>query len=109
MTLGPLWDELLSISSPAIGLPDADVVSLPEELATALTRRNGFFAFESALHFLPSKPAEAGATTVQAWNAPTLWKSSYGGMADGLYCFAEDVFCVATCRLKNRVHLFGPR
>jgi hypothetical protein len=83
---------LLSIAGPALGSAGPDVAGLLSDLGELLGRKNGFFAFESALHVLPSGPVSDGTMSVQLWNDPDLWRSSYGGMADGLFFFAEDIF-----------------
>ncbi len=59
-----------------------------------LTLRNGFYAFESALHVFPwtNLPAAEGCVGIQAWNERTLWRDWYGQLTEGLYFFAEDAF-----------------
>ena len=29
---------------------------------------------------------------LQRWNTPATWKNSYQGLADGLFCFGQDLF-----------------
>ena len=56
-----------------------------------LAKKNGFFCFESALRFFPSVTVEASWGRAE-WNSPDLWKADYRGLADNIFCFAEDVF-----------------
>jgi hypothetical protein len=86
--------RLLAISSPAIGVgpqtefPEAGKHS--QDLAALLQGRNGFYAFESALHVFPS--GSSTEPTLEQWNGDALWRDAYGDLADGLFSFAEDVF-----------------
>jgi hypothetical protein len=99
MTLGPSLQKLLQIASPPIAqaAPVLSMTSrklagpLEEELTEMLRERNGFYAFESALHVLPAAPVE-GERDLESWNAPDLWRSFYQEMADRCLFFAEDVF-----------------
>ncbi|MBS1813664.1 MAG: SMI1/KNR4 family protein [Acidobacteria bacterium] len=55
-----------------------------------LSLKNGFYAFESALHVFPYKSAE-GFMDITLWNASSTWKAFYKD--DNLpFFFAEDVF-----------------
>jgi hypothetical protein len=60
-------------------------------LMPLLNQRNGLYAFESALHVFPLT-AKAGQYSLEQWNEPALWRNDYGGLADGLFFFAEDIF-----------------
>lgn len=87
-------DKLLEISGPAlcesIASSSADH-SRMEELIRLAARRNGFYAFESALHVFPMvMPCDH--LTAEDWNDPSLWKDQYGAAAKGIWCFAEDIF-----------------
>lgn len=64
---------------------------IEQELIELLSRKNGFYAFESALHVYPSG-AECGQYTLEQWNAPEMWKQQYGDVAVNLLCFAENIF-----------------
>lgn len=69
--------------------PDAPASA--DALGELLSRKNGFYAFESALLVRPL--THCGAPLgISEWNAPALWKYEYGGALDGFLCFAEDVF-----------------
>jgi hypothetical protein len=62
-------------------------------LSGLLARRNGFYAFESALHVFPSgQPLVADEPSSESWNSLDLWRIGYDEMALGLHFFAEDIF-----------------
>lgn len=97
-------DKLLSISSdPLAPKPSAFPeylrgYALGPELFQMLETKNGFYAFESALHVQPltSDPG----TGIEGWNAESLWRYQYEDLSDGLLFFAEDVlqdqFCLSS-------------
>ena len=72
-----------------------------------LGRKNGFFAFESALRVFPSVTTEES-WGIDEWNGPSLWKVEYGGIADNILCFAEDVFGGQFCLSDRGVFRFDP-
>jgi SMI1 / KNR4 family (SUKH-1) len=100
-------DKLLSIASEALAseptaLPDFLArYSLGHDLYQMLRKKNGFYAFDSALHVFPldERDSEAG---LEGWNAGPLWKGDYGGLAKDLLFFAEDIlqdqFCLSLRR-----------
>jgi len=70
---------------------------LGPELLHMLQKKNGFYAFESALHVFPlTSDPEAG---LEAWNVGSLWRNDYHELAEGLLFFAEDIlqdqFCLS--------------
>jgi hypothetical protein len=70
------------------------------ELFHMLQQKNGFYAFESALHVFPltSDPG----TGLEAWNAGSLWRNEYQDLAEGLLFFAEDVLQDQFCLSKKQ-------
>ncbi|HEY2030478.1 MAG TPA: SMI1/KNR4 family protein [Myxococcales bacterium] len=70
-----------------------------------LTASNGFYAFESALHVLPSGES-AEHMTLQQWNSATLWRDTYGELAEGCDFFAEDIFGDQFCFKNDRIFRF---
>jgi hypothetical protein len=55
----------------------SDLVKLP-------SKKNGFYAFESALYVFPI--GESGNMIgLEKWNSSDLWKFEYETMADGLF------------------------
>jgi hypothetical protein len=95
LTLGAHLQKLLSVAGPPLSLTAPDPLPADgqrsQELGDLLAARNGFFAFESALHLFPAGAPVAGHDLV-GWNAPSLWRSEYGDMADALLFFGEDIF-----------------
>lgn len=96
-------EDLLAISSPPLATKP---LSFPEllrpfalgaELFVMLQEKNGFYAFESALHVFPSTGDPASG--LAAWNEEASWRSSYQSLTNGLLFFAEDVlqdqFCLS--------------
>ena len=56
-----------------------------------LRRRNGFYAFEGALHVFADRVA-TGETGLERWNSRTLWRDQYADLTNGHFFFAEDIF-----------------
>lgn len=91
---GPI-EELLAVAGPSLGAAptiDTDSVDgeVEHELMALLGERNGFYAFESALHVLPLKSTEH--MDLVHWNSATLWRDAFGTLAGDLVFFAEDAF-----------------
>jgi len=78
-----------------------------ETLEALLRRKNGFYAFESALHVLPSGTGE-DVMSLERWNAPDLWRHEYGDMTEGCFFFGEDVFGGQFCFRAGQVCTFDP-
>lgn len=96
-------DKLLSISSAPLAGPPGEFPKVLEpyvlgrEVYTLLEQKNGFYAFESALHVFPLSNKGEG---LERWNAEDLWRYEYKDLVNGLLFFAEDVlqdqFCLST-------------
>ncbi len=95
--------KLLSVSSAPIAkavVPDKSLAALRSrgglflELAALLSGRNGFYAFEGALHVFPlvESSSEEDGPGLEAWNESGLWSDWYHGLVDGMFFFAEDAF-----------------
>ena len=89
-------EKLASIGSPALirELPQLyQAQELPhlEKIIDLLKTKNGFYAFESALHVFPLG-SQPGVMDITEWNSEDLWRSAYSGIIDGITFFAEDVF-----------------
>lgn len=103
--------ELLSISSEPMAAPPAVMPGflkswpLGAELYAMLEQKNGFYAFESALHVFPllSDPASG----LEGWNAENLWRGAYKDLANGLMFFAEDAFQDQFCLSASGVLRFN--
>lgn len=105
-------DKLISVGGEALGttgLLDATGGSwsspLELEVLAMLRLRNGFFAFEGALHVLPAG-GQPAVLTLEEWNSSHLWRDEYGDLADGLLFFAEDAFGNQFCLREDQVCLF---
>jgi outer membrane protein assembly factor BamB len=106
--------QLLSVAGPALGPsldPEAgsETQRIPSPLRALLSLRNGFYAFESALHVFATgvevAPVEG---SVEDWNAPALWRDGYGPMAEGHFFFAEDLFGGQFSLKDGHVYSFDP-
>lgn len=101
--------KLLSISSePLIHADFSDYPAsdpLKNTLFTMLSEKNGFYAFESALHVFPLGKKK-GVMDLESWNTPDVWKSAYGDLANHFFCFAEDIFGMQFCFYKETICLF---
>jgi hypothetical protein len=81
--------------------------ALAGELIELLERKNGFYAFESALHVMPAQ-SYAQETGLADWNSEQLWIHEYQGLAKGLLFFAEDIFGGQFCIGNDGVYQFDP-
>ena len=81
--------------------------SLENELKSLLSLKNGFYAFESALHVFPSHTFKNEIGLVD-WNKKNLWKYSYNYILDDCLCFAEDIFGGQFCIKDNKIHILDP-
>ena len=95
---GPLLD-----GAPRSGAGDINLIA--QEL---LSKRNGFYAFESALHVLPSGPVGSPAFSVEQWNVRELWLAAYGPLAPRAVFFAEDLFGGQFAIKDGRIYSFDP-
>src|SRR5271165_3386258 len=90
-----------SLASKPVAMPEfLQAYALGPELVHMLQQRNGFYAFEAALHVFPLT-TDPG-TGLEAWNAGPLWRDVYEDLAEGLLFFAEDIlqdqFCLSLRR-----------
>lgn len=107
--------KLAGVGGPAIRQQPVDFGRLEsafdskvaDSMCPLLRAKNGFYAFESALHVLPDAATTSQLGVVE-WNTDSLWKKEYQGMADGLVCFAEDVFGMQFCLKNGAVSRFDP-
>ncbi len=87
--------------SPSVEL--ADVGPREQELIQLLTVRNGFYAFDGALHV---RSSGGGDLSLETWNSASLWRDAYEGMAGQGLFFAEDVFGNQFAIVKERIASF---
>lgn len=107
--------KLISIGGPALN----SIPVMPASLETTwgepcgaplrelLSKKNGFYAFEGALHVFPSEssPQSVG---LSDWNHPALWRDCFPGMSPSSVCFAEDIFGVQFCIDELGIGTFDP-
>jgi hypothetical protein len=67
-----------------------------------LKQKNGFYAFEQALHVFPLESDITNTMTIEDWNSKTLWIKSYEGLADDFLFFGEDIFGDQFCLSKKK-------
>jgi hypothetical protein len=87
--------KLLSIASEATLLPpySAEMTYLQRAgsqesaLGEALSLKNGWYAFESALHLFPLGKKE-NVLDLETWNSEDLWRGDYRGLSKGCFFFA---------------------
>src|SRR6185436_12027820 len=97
----------------AIGLAPKNLIieqlessdDLRKELIALLCEKNGFYAFESALHVFHTQSTQSEAN-LENWNARNLWRYEYDDMTEGMFFFAEDVFGNQFCMSRGAIHLF---
>ena len=79
-----------------------------DELFSMLSVKNGFFAFEGALHVLPWIAPPSQYMSIQVWNDSSLWRGWYQDQTDGLFFFAEDVFGGQFAIKEDQIVSFDP-
>lgn len=109
-------DKLLSVAGLAhLGgwaLGDDRLLSryndLGRMLAVLLQKRNGFFAFESALQLLPLGSSN-DAITLGFWNERSTWRAEYGNLIrDDILFFCQDAFGYQFALDASTVYHFDP-
>jgi len=81
--------------------------SSSQKIIEVLHHKNGFYAFESALHFLPAG-CQASCIDLESWNRDDSWRKGYEDDARGYLFFAEDIFGVQFALSKRGIHKFDP-
>ncbi len=106
-------NKLLSIASEPIGEPIAlsefleGWEELGRQLVEMLSRKNGFYAFESALLVRPLWRGESP-LGVMEWNSPPVWKGEYHEDFGAVLFFAEDIFGCQFCIRGDEICTFDP-
>lgn len=83
--------------------------TLADDLLKLLLRRNGFYAFESALLVRPITSTVPPLGIVQ-WNKDEMWKTEYRlkrNLSELLF-FAEDIFGTQFCLSHDNISSFEP-
>lgn len=80
------------------------------ELLGLLNKRNGFFAFDKALHVFPAQPStqKPSGYDIIDWNRRGLWKNAFPEQVQRLLCFAEDIFGCQWVLQKDHIGKFDP-
>ena len=105
-------EKLLSISSDSIlPAPRAGFSFSAAQPVGGLYRmlkaRNGFYAFESALHVFPMGSRE-GVMDLETWNSETLWRCFFGALTKGCLFFAQDAVGMQFCFRGGEICTFDP-
>jgi hypothetical protein len=108
-------DKLLSVASEPILRPPEPVemerldsiAPCGADLFEMLRLRNGWNAFESALHVFPLGKKH-GVLDLETWNSDSLWRNDFQGLANGCFFFAEDIFGVQFCYKEGQIQTFNP-
>jgi hypothetical protein len=104
--LASIASATISRSAAVVDFVEVDALGpLGGQIRSLLRRRNGFYAFESALHVFPAT-SSGREITLRQWNSSTLWRSEYGELAEGALFFAEDAFGNQFCVHEGRVCAF---
>lgn len=77
------------------------------ELAELLSARNGCTFFNAGVQVFRAG-AEGFGPELADWNESATWKDTYQGLADGLFCFAQDVLGTQFAVDANRIVAFNP-
>lgn len=111
--MGPSLHKLLEIGGAPFVSKDADSTvkaldhfgDVGASINDVLRQKNGFFCFESALRFFPSVTVESS-WGLGEWNSHDLWKADYRGLADNVFCFAEELFGQQFVLFDGKVGIF---
>jgi hypothetical protein len=91
-----------------LDLPSPDSMpEVPEVIHPILRARNGFYAFESALHGFPYGK-DPNVMDIGTWNSSGLWRSAYDFANLDMVCFAEDAFGHQFCVYEQGIGQFDP-
>jgi hypothetical protein len=107
--------KLLSVASEPLLTPPhpreaerlSSIGAKSAELWEILLWKNGWYAFESALHLFPLGTRE-NILDLQDWNSESLWRSEYKELASDCFFFAEDTFGSQFCFKEGQIHTFDP-
>jgi len=110
MVVSKFAKTLIKIASAPLSEPLGKIDSGPlvEQLVvTFLSKKNGFFAYESALLVRPlsSRDSPLG---IAEWNEPDLWKDQYEvDLSDHIF-FAENIFGEQYSLTSDGIYSFDP-
>jgi hypothetical protein len=78
-----------------------------QELVSLLALKNGFYAFEGALHVFPDLGNNMDIGLIR-WNSDDLWRREYNDMTNGCIFFAEDAIGSQFCLKESQIWMFVP-
>lgn len=78
-----------------------------KELSYFLSKINGGYAFESALHIMGSGLKRTD-WSIEEWNDPLLWRDAYKSLNPKGLVFAEDLFGIQFLASEEGVSSFDP-
>lgn len=107
-------EQLIQIAGPPLSnaLPQNPISQLDkasglaDELFAILKKKNGFYAFELALHLFPSSCTSC--MDLESWNEVDSWRKGYGEAVTGHLFFAEDLFGGQFSIADAEVYTFDP-
>jgi hypothetical protein len=108
-------NKLRAIGSPALSATHPEIShesnhllgSLANEFREFLSEKNGFYAFDDALHVFPAT-MDNSIMGIEEWNSQGLWRSHYGFLMKNYFFFAEDVFGTQFCVFEDKIYSFDP-
>jgi len=114
MTAGESIRKLAALGGPPLSAGEAILTDELRSLAGAcapeleclLALKNGFMAFESALHVFPC--GGRARLTLEVWNSTALWRESFGNLTQGCLFFAQDALAGQFCIHEGVVWRFDP-
>ena len=96
-----------SVSIDNINIVEGISKEIINELFELLIKKNGFFAFESALLILPTERA-GGIPSLQEWNEYNRWKRYYPNLKQSVLFFSQDVFACKFGITSSDIIRFDP-
>jgi hypothetical protein len=106
----PVQELLTRVRAP-LGQPAAVDFGVPtgplNELARLLSHLNGFSAFGSAVQVYRAGVDGFGPELLE-WNTGPLWKDTFNGLADAVFCFGQDVLGTQFAIADDQVVVFDP-
>lgn len=97
MSMGSSLDQLLARArgplGPSVHADFGTDTGPLGELSRVLAASNGFYLYNAGIQVFRAGAQGLG-PDLQSWNDHKCWKDTYGDLAEGLFCFAQDLFGV---------------
>jgi hypothetical protein len=94
MALDELLDRARGPMGPPVQVDFGLDAPARQQLGATLSRLNGFFVFNAGVQVFRVGADQGWGPELRTWNEPGTWKHTYQGLADGLFCFGQDLFGV---------------